>query len=349
MNYTSDSQAVEIAAHAIPMEIEDIQAFDSQIIASALDVLRIEAEAIEALAPNIDDKFVQACKLLLACKGRIAVSGVGKSGHIARKIAATLSSTGSPAFFIHPSEACHGDLGMLTKEDVFIAISYSGEAHELLTLLPRIKQLKIPLISLCKPNSTLAQLAHVNLDVSISKEACPLGLAPTASTTVSLAMGDAVAIALLQAKGFTTQDFAYTHPGGLLGKRLLLQVADIMQTGDAIPRVNDTALISDALLEMSKKCLGMTTVVHASAPHKMIGVFTDGDLRRILNQNIDIRTTPISQVMTKSFKSILPTTLAIEALNVLENHLITALAVLDNNNNLVGTLNIHDLFRAGIK
>src|SRR5690606_8413361 len=310
-------------------------------------VVTIEAEAVAALAGRIDEKFARACELCMACRGRIVVVGMGKSGHIGSKIAATLASTGTPAFFVHPGEASHGDLGMITGEDVVLAISNSGETSEILTIVPLLKRLGVPLISLTgKPESTLARSADVNLDVSVAKEACPLNLAPTASTTATLAMGDALAVALLEARGFTVEDFARSHPGGSLGRRLLLHVSDLMHTGDAIPRVAPDVLLSEALVEMSRKGLGMTAIVDAG--DKVLGIFTDGDLRRTLDRRLDIHAATVSSAMTPAPRTIRAEELAAEALKMMDQHKINALLVVDDNERLIGALNMHDLLRAGI-
>lgn len=315
--------------------------------ALGLAVINTEIEAIADLRNRIDDTFVKACQYLLDCKGRIVVIGMGKSGHIGGKIAATLASTGSPAFFVHPGEASHGDLGMITDNDVVIALSNSGETSEILTILPLIKRLGVPLIALTgKPNSTLATCADIHIDVSISKEACPHGLAPTSSTTAALVMGDALAISLLEAKGFTAEDFALSHPGGNLGRRLLLRVSDIMHTGDDIPQVPDTALISDALVEMTNKGLGMTAVID-NVGH-IIGIFTDGDLRRVIAQRIDVHTTKLAEFMTINCKKGRPDMLAAEILTLMQRHKINALLITNNHEQLVGAINMHDLLRAGV-
>jgi arabinose-5-phosphate isomerase len=321
---------------------------EKKIVELAKAVLSTEAEAIVALLPQIDQNFVNACQLLLDCKGRIVVMGMGKSGHIANKIAATLASTGSPAFFVHPGEASHGDMGMITPEDVVIAFSNSGETDELKSLLPLLKRLGVALISLTgNPNSRLAKAASVHIDVSVEKEACPLGLAPTASTTAALAMGDALAISLLESRGFTSNDFALSHPGGQLGRRLLLHVGDIMHTGDDIPVVTDGASLQDALLEMTRKNLGMTTIVNDQS--KLAGIFTDGDLRRVLdNEDINIRKMRISDVMIKNCKTASKSMLAVEVLQIMEKHKINSIPVTDDNNSIVGALNMHDLLRAGV-
>lgn len=320
---------------------------DRRFAMNGREVIEIEAAAITALAERLGDGFERACEICLACRGRVVVVGMGKSGHVGGKIAATLASTGTPAFFVHPGEASHGDLGMITGEDVVLAISNSGETAEILTILPLIKRLGVPLISLTgKPDSALATNADVNLDVSVAKEACPLNLAPTASTTATLAMGDALAVALLDARGFTAEDFARSHPGGSLGRRLLLHVADLMHSGDAIPRVAPDVVLSAALLEMTHKGLGMTAIVDAE--DQVLGIFTDGDLRRTLDRRLDVHTTPVSDAMTRGGRTIQPEELAAEALKLMDEHKINALLVVDRHKRLVGALNMHDLLRAGI-
>ncbi len=315
--------------------------------ALGLAVIENEADAIRALAPRIDQAFAQACAFMLACEGRIVVTGMGKSGHIGGKIAATLASTGSPAFFVHPGEASHGDLGMITAKDVVLALSNSGETTELLTILPLIKRLGVPLIALTgKPDSMLSRMADVNLDVSVQQEACPLNLAPTSSTTATLAMGDALAIALLEARGFTEEDFARSHPGGTLGRRLLLLIGDIMHSGDAIPKVPEDASLRDALIEMTDKGLGMTTVVDRE--HRIKGVFTDGDLRRALDTAPDVHSCRIVDVMTRNCQTARPEMLAAEALQIMQEKKINALPIVDEELRLVGTVNMHDLLRAGV-
>ena len=310
-------------------------------------VLGVERDALAALLPRIDAGFARACHLLLGCRGRVVVTGMGKSGHIGGKIAATLASTGTPAFFVHPGEASHGDLGMITRDDAVIAISNSGETAEVLTILPLIKRMGVPLVSMTgRPASTLAKAADVHLDVSVEQEACPLNLAPTASTTATLAMGDALAVALLEARGFTPEDFALSHPGGTLGRRLLLKVADLMATGDRIPQVRADATLSAALLEMTRKGLGMTAVVD-EAGHAL-GIFTDGDLRRVLDANLDVRTATITEVMTRGGKAIRSGQLAAEAVHLMEKHRITVLMVLDDERRIDGVLHMHDLLRAGV-
>ncbi len=313
----------------------------------ASQVLTIEAEAVAQLQRRIDDRFVYACDLMLHCQGRIVVIGMGKSGHIGGKIAATLASTGSPAFFVHPAEASHGDMGMITAQDVVVALSNSGETDEILTLLPLIKRQGVPLIALTgNPDSTLAQAADVHIDVSVAQEACPLGLAPTSSTTATLAMGDALAVALLEARGFTAEDFARSHPGGRLGRRLLLLTDDVMHTGEQMPRNAPDDLLRDALLEMSRKGLGTTVVVDRE--DHVLGVFTDGDLRRALDRQVDVHTAKVAEVMTPHGKTIAPGTLAAEALRMMQQYRINALPVVNSAGKLAGVLNMHDLLRAGV-
>jgi arabinose-5-phosphate isomerase len=314
----------------------------------AREVIAIEARAISGLADRIDGGFLRACQLMLACKSRVVVSGMGKSGHIARKIAATLASTGTPAFFVHPAEASHGDLGMILDRDVVLALSNSGETDELLTVLPLIKRQGVPLIAMSgNPNSSLAKLADAHLDVSVPEEACPLGLAPTASTTAALVMGDALAVALLEARGFTAEDFARSHPAGSLGRRLLLKIGDIMHVGERLPSVHEDASVSDALVEMTRKGLGMTGVVDAE--QRLLGVFTDGDLRRTLDDaGLDFRATNVARVMTRRPKTIAPECLAVEAARLMEDYKIHAVLVVDADQRLVGALNIHDLLRARV-
>ena len=313
----------------------------------ASQVLAIEARAVEQLMSRIDDRFVRACAIMLHCQGRIVVLGIGKSGHIGGKIAATLASTGSPAFFVHPAEASHGDMGMIIARDVVVALSNSGETDEILTLLPLIKRLGAPLIALTgNPDSTLAAAADVHLDVSVPQEACPLGLAPTSSTTATLAMGDALAVALLEARGFTAEDFARSHPGGRLGRRLLLLIDDVMHAGEQMPRSAPDDLLKDALLEMSRKGLGTTVVVDGE--DRVLGVFTDGDLRRALDRQVDVHAARVAEVMTRHCKSIAPGTLAAEALRMMQQYKINALPVVNSAGKLVGVLNMHDLLRAGV-
>ena len=310
-------------------------------------MLGIEARAVQDLAERIGEDFDRACSLCLACTGRIVVTGMGKSGHIGGKIAATLASTGSPAFFVHPGEASHGDLGMITATDLVMAVSYSGETREIITILPLVKRLGVPLITLTgKRDSTLARASDVVLDVSVKEEACPLNLAPTASTTATLAMGDALAVALLESRGFTAEDFARSHPGGSLGRRLLLTVADIMHTGEEVPRVSPGVTLGEGLLEMTRKGLGMTAVVDADA--RVASIFTDGDLRRALDTGADIRRTTMAEVTHPGCLTVTPDTLAAEAVHIIEQNKITALLVVDDRGHLIGALNIHDLFRAGV-
>ncbi len=325
--------------------MEDID--HKQFIALGKAVIDTEESAISVLRSRIDDSFVKACQLILECKGRVVVIGMGKSGHIGNKIAATLASTGTPAFFVHPGEASHGDLGMITTQDVVMVLSNSGETDEVIALLPVIKRLNTPMISFTgNPASTLAQSANVNIDISVEKEACPLGLAPTSSTTATLVMGDAIAVALLDARGFSEKDFALSHPGGSLGRRLLLHVSDIMHTGDEIPKVADDASFHDALLEMSEKGLGVTTVVDAA--DNVLGIFTDGDVRRALDADIDIKNCQMKQVMTPKGKTIRKDELAATALSLMETQRINALLVVDENDKLAGILNMHDLLRARV-
>ncbi|MAR89873.1 MAG: KpsF/GutQ family sugar-phosphate isomerase [Pseudomonadota bacterium] len=323
----------------------DYQDFD--FIASARRVIDIEANATLALKDRINEQFLRACDLILQCRGRVIVTGMGKSGHIGNKIAATLASTGTPAFFVHPGEASHGDLGMITGEDVVIGISNSGKTEEVLSILPVIRRKGAPLISMTgDAGSPLATRADTHLDISVKEEACPLGLAPTASTTASLVMGDALAVALLEARGFTADDFALSHPGGSLGRRLLLLVEDIMHVGDKVPLIGQGITISRALLEMSSKGLGMTGITGDNG--ELVGIFTDGDLRRMLDQGMDIQATRIEDVMSRNPKTIHPHTLAVEALNLMDKSKITALMVVDHNRRPVGALNMHDLLRAGV-
>ena len=316
------------------------------LMRSARAVIETERQAVGDLEQRIDNHFVNACRLMLECTGRVVVLGMGKSGHIGHKIAATLASTGTPSFFVHPGEAGHGDLGMITGDDVVIALSNSGETGEIVTLLPVIKRLDIPLIALTgNPASTLGKAAAACLDVSVAREACPLGLAPTASTTACLVLGDALAVALLEARGFSTEDFARSHPGGSLGRRLL-GVRDIMHTGAEIPRVSEKTTVKQTLLEMSAKGLGMTAVLNESG--EVTGVFTDGDLRRTLDAGFDLQTTTTGEVMTRNGKTIAATCLAAEALRMMEEYRINALLVLDKERQLVGVLNMHDLLRAQV-
>ncbi|MFI4962356.1 MAG: KpsF/GutQ family sugar-phosphate isomerase [Legionellales bacterium] len=312
-----------------------------------LAVIETEAQAVLELAQRIDSRFDRACELLLACKGRIVVTGMGKSGHIAKKIAATFSSTGSPAFFMHPGEASHGDLGMITTQDIVVALSHSGNTHEIVTLLPLLKRLEVPLIALTgNCESTLATTAEVHLDVSIKQEACPLGLAPTTSTTVALVMGDALAVALLQTRGFSAEDFALSHPGGTLGKRLLLRIDALCHKGENLPLSNEQATISEALIEVTEKKLGMTCVVDSKGYLK--GVYTDGDIRRTLTNHYDINTTALHEVMTKNCQTTSKDLLAAEALTLMQKHSITSLVVVEDDHRPYGVLHLHDLLKAGV-
>lgn len=318
-----------------------------RILARGRAVLITEAEAVAALAPRLGDAFVRACELILDCNGRVVVSGMGKSGHIGNKLAATFASTGTPSFFVHPGEASHGDVGMITAQDTVLAISNSGETDELITILPVIKRLDIPLIALTgRKDSTLGRAATTILDVSVATEACPLNLAPTASTTATLAMGDALAVAVLEARGFTEEDFARSHPGGTLGRRLLLHVADVMRSGDQLPLVHPDASLREGLLEMSRKGLGMTTIVDEQ--RRLLGVFTDGDLRRALDRQIDLHQTRMKEVMVTHPKRAEPQMLAATAVHIMETYKITALPVVDADGIVIGALNVHDLFRAGV-
>ncbi len=320
---------------------------DNNLKSLATAVLDTESAAVVALKDRINDDFVRACHFMLECEGRVVVLGMGKSGHIGGKIAATLASTGTPAFFVHPGEASHGDLGMITHKDVVLALSNSGETDEILTILPLIKRLDVPLVTLTgNPRSALARAASVNIDVSVAKEACPLDLAPTASTTAALAMGDALAIALLETRGFTADDFARSHPGGRLGRRLLLLIDDLMHTGDETPRVRSGTLLGDALLEVTRKGLGATAIVDED--NRVVGIFTDGDLRRAVDTGCDMHKTAIDSVMTRNCTLIKPGLLAAEALQIMENGKFSALLVVDGNKQLLGALNMHDLLRAGV-
>ena len=319
---------------------------DNRYIELGRAVLTTEAEAITALIERLGESFSSACSLILSCRGRTVVTGMGKSGHIGNKIAATLASTGTPAFFMHPGEASHGDLGMITADDVVIALSNSGETSEITLLLPLLKRLGIPLISLTgRTGSTLAKAADINLDVSVSKEACPLGLAPTSSTTASLAMGDALAVAILDERGFTEEDFALSHPGGNLGRRLLLRVSDIMHTGDAIPLIDHQASLKQTLLEMSAKGLGMAGVTESD---RLVGIYTDGDLRRTFEKMPDISTALVRDFMTPDCVTIQPGQIASEALKIMHDRKINALIVVDESDRIQGALNMHDLLRAGV-
>ena len=320
---------------------------DDRILAAGRAALAVEAAAVAALVDRLDPAFAAACRCLLDRRGRVVVTGMGKSGHVGNKVAATLASTGTPAFFLHPAEAIHGDLGMVTRDDAVIALSNSGETAEVLALVPTLRRLGVPIVALTgNPASSLAEAATVHLDVGVAAEACPLNLAPTASTTATLAMGDALAVALLQLRGFTAEDFARSHPGGALGRRLLLHVADVMRQGDAVPAVRPSALLREGLLEMSGKGLGMTAV---TAPDgRLLGVYTDGDLRRTLDQALDFHALTMAEVMTAGPKAIGPGALAADAVNLMERYRIMALPVVDDDGRLVGALNVHDLLRAGV-
>jgi arabinose-5-phosphate isomerase len=316
-------------------------------LAIAREVLEIEAKAVADLIGKLDGRFAQAVETILNCRGRVVVSGMGKSGHIARKIASTLASTGTPAYFVHPAEASHGDLGMVARDDVFIALSNSGESDELLAIVPLIKRQGAKLIAMTgNPQSALAREADVHLYAGAEKEACPLNLAPTASTTAALALGDALALALMQAKGFTRDEFAAAHPGGMLGRRLLTHVRDVMRTGENAPRVAHTATAMEGMLEVSRGRMGMTVILDGEG--RVIGIFTDGDLRRSLEKGVDLRLTPVIRVMTRGPRTIGPGKLAAEAVEIMERFKINQLVVVDNDGKLLGALNMHDLFRAKV-
>ena len=318
-----------------------------RLVERARDVLRTEATAVDALVGRIGEDFVRACGLMLACKGRVVVSGIGKSGHVGRKIAATLASTGTPAFFMHPAEASHGDLGMITPDDVLLALSNSGSTAELLAIVPLVKRRGARLVAMTgKPGSPLAELADVHLDATVDREACPLNLAPTASTTAALALGDALAVALLDARGFGPEDFASSHPGGALGRRLLTHVADVMRSGESVPSVPETAALPEAILEITRKRMGMTAVV--SSDGRVAGIFTDGDLRRLLEREGDIRRLGVAQVMSASPATIGPSALAAEAVKLMEDRRISQLLVVDADRRLLGAVHIHDLLAAKV-
>jgi len=335
--------AVSCHSMAVPAHKDD----DSTLVAAGLRALAIESRALAALQLRVGSAFAAACRLCLACTGRVVVSGMGKSGHIGGKIAATLASTGTPAFFLHPAEASHGDMGMITRHDVLLALSNSGETPEIVTLLPHIARLGVPVVAMTgNPVSTLGRSATVHLDVSVPEEACPLNLAPTASTTATLAMGDALAVALLEARGFTAEDFARSHPGGSLGRRLLLHVEDVMRRGADVPRVAAGTSLAEGLLEMSRKGLGMCVVVDES--DRVLGVYTDGDLRRSLDRRTDLHAARMAEVMTRDCKRIGVRDLAAEAVHLMETHRITALPVVDGEGRLAGALNVHDLLRSGV-
>lgn len=320
---------------------------DEGLVELGRQALSVEIDGLRAQLPRLGSDFARACRICLNCRGRVVVTGMGKSGHIGGKIAATLASTGTPSFFVHPGEASHGDVGMIIRDDAVLALSNSGETAEILTILPVIKRLGVPLIAFTgNSDSALARIASVHLDIRVPAEACPLNLAPTASTTAALAVGDALAVALLKARGFTEQDFARSHPAGPLGRRPLLYVKDVMRTGEQIPTIRIDATLAEGLHEVTSKGLGMTAIVDDSM--RVLGVFTDGDLRRALDRAADLRTTHMNEVMTRGPKSVLPSTLAAEAVHLMETHRITSLIVLDNEGALVGALNVHDLLRAGV-
>jgi len=327
-------------------QIRDIETAGRQALDMARRVLRIEAQAVTDLVARLDAQFARAVALILACKGRVVVSGIGKSGHVARKIAATLASTGTPAYFVHAAEAAHGDLGMITREDILVVLSNSGESDELLTIVPLVKREGGKLIAITgNPASSLAREADAHLDAGVAEEACPLNLAPTASTTAALAMGDALAVALLDARGFGAEDFARSHPGGALGRRLLTHVRDIMRSGEAVPKVSEGATLAEALLVVSRGGMGMTAVV--GAQDRVLGIFTDGDLRRALERTENLKGTPVTQVMTRNPRSIAPERLAAEAAQMMEEHKVSQILVVEDGV-LVGALNTHDLFRAKV-
>ncbi len=318
----------------------------SALITSALRTISMERDAVSLLLDRIGDSFCSACQLMLDCKGRVVVTGMGKSGHIGKKIAATLASTGTPALFVHPGEASHGDMGMITTQDVVLGLSYSGTTTEIMTLLPLLKRMHIPLISLTgNPKAELSQAADVWLDISIEQEACPLNLAPTSSSTVSLVLGDALAVALLEARGFTAEDFAFSHPGGALGRRLLLKVRDVMHVGLEVPQVSAHTMLAEAIVEISSKNMGMTTVVDNK---RMIGLFTDGDLRRVIEHGYNIHSTAVSEVMTRDYTTVTDTMLAAEALSIMDEGKFNVLPVKNAQGTLVGAVHLHDLLKAGI-
>jgi len=320
---------------------------DENLIDVARQALSIEIDGLRAQLPRLGADFARACRICLECRGRIVVTGMGKSGHIAGKIAATLASTGTPAFFVHPGEASHGDIGMITRDDAVLALSNSGETEEILTIIPVIKRLGAPLITMTgNASSALARMASVHLDIGVPAEACPLNLAPTASTTAALAVGDALAVALLKARGFTEEDFARSHPSGNLGRRLLLHVKDVMRTGSDVPRVQRSTPLAEGLLEVTRKGLGMTAIVDEAG--RAVGIFTDGDLRRALDRAADLHATRMDEVMTRHAKTIQPNMLAAEAVHLMEAHRITALLVVDTDGLVIGALNVHDLMRAGV-
>jgi arabinose-5-phosphate isomerase len=333
----------------IRLQTDPAARYAETLIVAGRRALEIEGRAIAALVPRLDAGFARACVLCLEAQGRVIVTGMGKSGHVAGKIAATLASTGTPSFFMHAAEASHGDIGMITRADVLLALSNSGETAEVLLLIPHASRLGVPIIAITgNAKSSLARAASVHLDVSVAEEACPLNLAPTASTTATLAIGDALAVALLEARGFTPQDFARSHPGGALGRKLLLHVADVMRSGEELPVVSPDARLAEGLVAMSKKGLGMCVIVEGGAGSRMLGVFTDGDLRRVLDRGSDVHQTAMREVMTSPGKRVKPAELAAEAAHLMEKHRITALPVVDDAGNLIGALNVHDLLRAGV-
>ena len=320
---------------------------DASLVDLGRQALSIEIDGLRAQLPRLGSEFARACRICLKCRGRIVVTGMGKSGHIGGKIAATLASTGTPAFFVHPGEASHGDVGMITREDAVLALSNSGETDEILTIVPVIARLGVPFMAFTgNSNSTLARMATVHLDIGVPAEACPLNLAPTASTTAALAVGDALAVTLLKARGFTEEDFARSHPAGSLGRRLLLHVQDVMRSGADIPTVRSDTPLAEGLMEVTRKGLGMTAIVDDDM--RVLGVFTDGDLRRALDAAVDLRTTRMGEVMSRHAKTIRPSTLAAEAVHLMETHRITSLVVVDADQKIVGALNVHDLLRAGV-
>ena len=316
-------------------------------LAIAREVLEIEAKAVADLIARLDQSFTQAVEMIMACRGRVVVSGIGKSGHVARKIASTLASTGTPAFFVHPAEASHGDLGMISREDVFLALSNSGETDEVLAIVPLLKRQGAKLIAMTgNPGSALGKEADVHLYAGATKEACPLNLAPTASTTAALAFGDALAVALMQSRGFTRDEFAASHPGGTLGRKLLTHVRDVMRSGKEMPRIGDDATLMEGVVEMSRGRMGMTAVLDGDG--RVVGVFTDGDLRRTLEKGTDVRTARIAKVMTREPRTIGPDKLAVEAVEIMERFKVNQLLVVDAGHKLLGALNMHDLFRAKV-
>lgn len=320
---------------------------DDELVALGRQALNIEIQGLQAQLPRLGADFARACRICLDCRGRIVVTGMGKSGHVGGKIAATLASTGTPAFFVHPGEASHGDIGMITRDDAVLALSNSGETDEILTIVPVIKRLGVPLLAFTgNPGSALARIATVHLDIGVPAEACPLNLAPTASTTAALAVGDALAVALLKARGFTEEDFARSHPAGTLGRRLLLHVRDVMRTGADVPKVAAHTPLSEGLMEVTRKGLGMTAIVDAE--DHVLGVFTDGDLRRVLDRAADLKNTRMDEVMTRHAKTVQANTLAAEAVLLMETHRITSLVVVGPGDIIVGALNVHDLLRAGV-